>query len=907
MHQIITEETIRQACSSRISHIREKGSLLLKTVEEDTTKIEEKFACVIESTGFSPNAFVSFNKMDLSADARFLPDGLYVGMLKHPSSGVNFLPAILPFTESNATGLCVNSTYDSQMTDLMQMLAMRILLSVPLEQVKCHFIDLYGYEKSVKQFNRLSDKIKEGAVISDKRSLSEFVTKMEDKARQLNRNVLLDCPSLRDYNSDPSHIAIPYHFIFFSHIHHQVDRDIISRITSLCDGKNASTCGIFLFYTIDRDAVAYEKNIFEELLNMSTILYPDEMGTHLSNSIYGKDFEERYAINLDNRIPDILPQIIKEINRRSENIKPQIVSFDQILEDKIASGDFWKSNTTEGISIPIGRKGANDLVNFTLGGKTADYFAMIGGRPGYGKTVLLHDIICYGSIIYSPQELEFYLIDCTNGTGFKPYENLPHARFVSITKQREYTDSAIDNLVNEMFRRAELFKNTSEQSDKAIEKIEVYRNVTGERLPRILVIIDEFQVLLEKKDRLSNKISKSLEKIIREGRKYGISIIFCTQSYRNIDFDTELITLRIAFNLKEMDSLRVLGTGNDSAAHLTKKGEAIFNNKNGEKNANVVFQAAFTDRMRRYVDFCAEQWARFDGQKPKRFVFDGKAVSNLGSNSQFIESLSETNTNHEHLITYIGVPMFIRDNHSYLTFRKAIASNLLISGTDITGALTLLALINYQLSQTMETDIVKESLFIADYFNESSDATIYLRKFAQLSGIQYLQKKELEPAIDKIEAILKKRIDDDMSGIEEEHTLIVGTIAYIQNAPDMRKNQFNQASKLSAKVQNILKNGPDYGIHLIVYSYNYKGLSDVLDTSFISSFGNRIILQGGAIGTQLVQESESLSKGNALLLTEDDSTTYEQDPVMIYNEFYSDRLQNDETIDFIFSICDKKM
>ena len=149
------------------------------------------------------------------------------------------------------------------MTDLMQMLAMRVLISVPVEQVKCHFIDLYGYEKSAKHFNRLSDKVKEGTVISDKHTLSEFVTNLEDKVRQLNRNVLLDCSSLREYNSNPSHIAIPYHFIFFSHIHQQVDREILSRITSLCAGKNASTCGIFFFYTIDRNAVGQQKDIFE--------------------------------------------------------------------------------------------------------------------------------------------------------------------------------------------------------------------------------------------------------------------------------------------------------------------------------------------------------------------------------------------------------------------------------------------------------------------------------------------------------------------------------------------------------------------------------------------------------------------------------------------------------------------
>ena len=64
MHKIITEETIRQACSSRISQIREEGNSLLKTVEEETAKIEEQFVGAIESAGFSSNAFVPFCKMD---------------------------------------------------------------------------------------------------------------------------------------------------------------------------------------------------------------------------------------------------------------------------------------------------------------------------------------------------------------------------------------------------------------------------------------------------------------------------------------------------------------------------------------------------------------------------------------------------------------------------------------------------------------------------------------------------------------------------------------------------------------------------------------------------------------------------------------------------------------------------
>ena len=903
MYKTVNEEAIRQACSERIAAIRAEGEGELKLVAQQAQLLAKQFEEVIDHAGFSSNAFVPSGELDLLKDSRSLPDGLFVGMLKHPLTGESFIPAILPFASSNATGFCIDSYCENQVAELMQILAFRILLSIPVELVKCHFIDLHSFGQSTKLFNRLAEKaekITKGALISDKNGLTALISELESHINHLNRNELLDVATLPEYNADPSHIAVPYHFVFFTRIHDKVDKDILSRICSLCSGRNASTCGIYFFYTyaLEQRTIPQQNDPLSDLLGISTLITKEADGFRFSNSIYGKDFDERYLFEPEQKTVN-LNSIIDAIGKKAANIKPQVVSFDQMLEDMMTSGDYWKGSTIEGITIPIGRKGANGLVNFNIAGQTADYFAMIGGRPGYGKTVLLHDIICNGAIIYPPQELEFYLIDCTNGTGFKPYEHLPHARFISITKQREYTDSAIEHLINEMYRRAELFKDAGEQTGEAIEKIEKYRTKTGKVLPRILVIIDEFQVLLEKKDRLSMKIKGALEKIIREGRKYGISIVFCTQSYRNIDFDTELITLRIAFNLKEMDSLKVLGSGNDSAAHLTKKGEAILNNSNGEKEANVLFQAAYTEKVQQYVGFCIDRWNELECPKPKRYVFDGKAISNLANNIPFVDSLTKTPLNPNRIVTWIGVPMFIRASHSFVTFRKAIGSNLLICGTDVNAALSTMALINYQISQTI--DEPNNSMFITDYFGESSAASQYLRRFAEISGVPFLPKRELEPVIEKIESILKKRIDDDMAGIENDNPPIVGTIAYIQNAPDMKKNQFNQPSKLMAMIQDILKNGPDYGIHLIVYAYNYKGLVDVMDNSYVSAFGNRIILQGGALGLQMAQEAESLAEGTALLATEDASTTYEQDPVMIYNECRGDALQ-DDVLDHVFSI-----
>ena len=60
------------------------------------------------------------------------------------------------------------------------------------------------------------------------------------------------------------------------------------------------------------------------------------------------------------------------------------------------------------------------------------------GRPGSGKSNLLHVFITSVARLYSPAEVQFYLIDFKKGVEFKCYatHRLPHARVVAISSRR---------------------------------------------------------------------------------------------------------------------------------------------------------------------------------------------------------------------------------------------------------------------------------------------------------------------------------------------------------------------------------------------------------------------------------------------------------------------------------------
>ena len=95
---------------------------------------------------------------------------------------------------------------------------------------------------------------------------------------------------------------------------------------------------------------------------------------------------------------------------------------------------------------------------------------------------------------------------------FKPYAALalPHARVVAIESEREFGISVFRGLEAELTRRAALFRAADADS------LEAYDG--SERLPRIILICDEFQVLLAHDDRMSQEAASLLDTLVRQGR-----------------------------------------------------------------------------------------------------------------------------------------------------------------------------------------------------------------------------------------------------------------------------------------------------------------------------------------------------------------------------------------------------
>lgn len=158
-------------------------------------------------------------------------------------------------------------------------------------------------------------------------------------------------------------------------------------------------------------------------------------------------------------------------------------------------------------------------------------------------------------------------------------------------------------------------------SSAGVHDFESYRKLNPDKqLPRIVLIIDEYQKLFDINDEISDEAASLLENLVRQGRACAIHIILASQSITGaaglLGKDERIYAqfpVRIGLQNTVSESFSLFGIGNDAAAKLRVRGEAIINVNYGAIDSNQKFTVAYADpnemkRLRR--SFCRESLAR---------------------------------------------------------------------------------------------------------------------------------------------------------------------------------------------------------------------------------------------------------------------------------------------------------
>ena len=234
-------------------------------------------------------------------------------------------------------------------------------------------------------------------------------------------------------------------------------------------------------------------------------------------------------------------------------------------ERKESVGDFlsyenigfgqYDLDADEKISIPVALNG-NEICTLDFGCMGTDTIAyLLVGAPGTGKSSLIDAMIMNGAMAYSPDDLNFYLLDFKDGISsavYKGEDAIPHVKVISEHNKHEDASIILTGLLNEKQRRNDLFK----ECGSNVHTIADYNRTHTPHMPRIIVVIDECQVLFE-----SAELAKACEDIARQGRSTGIHLLLASQSVSSamMTHAGKFIDGRFCFEVDGDDAERVIG------------------------------------------------------------------------------------------------------------------------------------------------------------------------------------------------------------------------------------------------------------------------------------------------------------------------------------------------------------
>ncbi len=300
-------------------------------------------------------------------------------------------------------------------------------------------------------------------------------------------------------------------------------------------------------------------------------------------------------------------RIVRLAGEMARSVRRVEVPFERVMP---APEAYWTSSSRAGLDIPVGRAGATKLQHLRLGKGTSQH-VLIAGKTGSGKSSLLHALITNAALHYTPDEVEFYLIDFKKGVEFKTYatQGLPHARVIAIESDREFGVSVLQRLDELLKQRGDLYRRAG------VQDLAGYRDARpNESLPRVMLVIDEFQEFFIEEDVLSQQAALLLDRLIRQGRAFGVHVLLGSQTlagaYSLARSTLGQIAVRIALQCSETDAHLILSEENSAARLLSRPGEAIYNDANGLVEGNHPFQVVWLDDSQRetYLGWLRE-WA----------------------------------------------------------------------------------------------------------------------------------------------------------------------------------------------------------------------------------------------------------------------------------------------------------
>lgn len=802
-------------------------------------------------------------------------------------------PTVMPLTLERALLIEASGSAKQQAVDAIQALLFRLVAALAPGTVQFTFIDPISLGQNVAGFMALGEydrRLVDGKAWTEPEHIEERLLALTEQVEVIiQKNLRNDYFDIEDYN-DKNDIKLPYHVVVIFDFPTNLRDDALRRILSLA--TQGARCGFYPIILRDTSQPAPRDFNMDGLRQACTRITLDG-----SRFVWDDPAFRDYGLTLDAAPND------KLLKRVIEVVGPQAAVADRVEYPfkEIAPAeerDWWKERADSSLDVPLGPSEGHKKQKFHVDEENR-VSGLIVGQPGSGKSTLLHTLLTNLALRYPPDDVRLYLVDMKQGVEFEAFarERLPHARVVAIDSDREFGLSVLREVAAELDRRGELFRRNS------IQNLAQYRRsgLSSEPMPRILVAIDEFHRLFDEDDDIAAQSSSILDHLLRQGRAYGIHLLLATQTLdgqRRLSRATkDLIQVRIALQSSDTDSRLALAEDNGAARLLSRPGEAIYNDNIGRIDANHQFQVAYLSRddQTEYLRLLHAK-ARKEGKSGyDQIIFDGNRAVEMSERAAIGSALASKNwpPTPYPLHAWVGEPVEIRDSVA-ATLRRQSGANLLVMGqrSDLALGVVTSALVGLaaQMRPASGTPEQLAQFYVADLSPADNSAAESLEQVraALPHDMRVVRSRYLPEVVTGLAAEVDRRLAlrDDPS--DAALAPIVLTIFGLQSARDLRPDdsysgmdgggfRFGEAEVAPAlspsqAFMKVLRDGPEVGIHAVVWCDTTSNLDRSIPRGGLREFALRAVFRSSREDSQSIINSaaaETLPPYRALLYDDD--------------------------------------
>ncbi|MFP6157174.1 FtsK/SpoIIIE domain-containing protein [Helicobacter pylori] len=488
---------------------------------------------------------------------KFLSCGLLHVSGKNGANMEFLLPKVYPFPSKS---LYIEHEKDGQF--LREML-MHLLSSAPLVQLEVILVDALSLGGIFNLARRLLDKnndfIYQQRILTESKEIEEALKHLYEYLKANLQEKLAGFRDFAHYNENATD-PLPLKALFLSGVD-ALSKDALYYLEKIM--RFGSKNGVLSFVNLEseknnksaEDLKRYAE-FFKDRTSFECLKYlnAEVINDHGIQSQHMQDFADK----------------IKAYYEKKKAVKRE-------LKDLQRDEKFWTESSQYEVSVPVGWDINHKEVCFEIG--NAQNHTLICGRSGSGKSNFLHVLIQNLAFYYDPDEVQLFLLDYKEGVEFNAYADpiLEHARLVSVASSVGFGMSFLSWLCKEIQKRADLFKQFK------VKDLSDYRK--HEKMPRLIVVVDEFQVLFsDKSTQVKGSVERSLNTLLKKGRSYGVHLVLATQTMRGDEIDSSFkaqIANRIALPMDAESSNSILN--NDDAVCELVRPEGIFNNNGGHQ------------------------------------------------------------------------------------------------------------------------------------------------------------------------------------------------------------------------------------------------------------------------------------------------------------------------------------